>query len=77
LQRKLQTILDRYTNKYFIYLLTNIAKINKLKNTLRKEPTRDAFNKIKNYIRKKDIKDILNNLVNNKDDKLRILIIKK
>ena len=77
LQRKLQTILDKYTNKYFIYLLTNIAKINKLKNTLRKEPTRDAFNKIKSYIRKKDIKDILNNLVNNKDDKLRILLIKK
>ena len=77
LQRKLQTILDRFTNKYFIYLLNNIAKINKLKNTLRKEPTKDAFDKIKNYIRKKDIKDILKNIVRDKDDKLRILIIKK
>ena len=48
-----------------------------MKNTLRKEPTKDAFNKIRKYIRKKDIKDILNDLVNNKDDKLRILVIKK
>ena len=76
LQKKLQTILNKFTNKYFIYLLTNIAKINKLKNTLRKEPTKDAFNKIKNYIRKKDIKDTLNNIVHDKDDKLRILLLK-
>ena len=77
LRRKLQAILDRYVYKYFIYLLTNIAKFNILKKTLRKEPIKDAFDKIKNYIRRKDINNILKNIVYDKDDKNRILIIKK
>ena len=57
LRRKLYTILNRYTYKYFIYLLKNIAKFNILRKTLRKQPLKDAFDKIKNYIRKKDIKN--------------------
>ena len=77
LRRKLETTLNRYTFKYFIYLFDNIAKFNKLKNALRKEPTRDAFNKIKNYIRRENIKEILTEIVKDKDDKLRILLIKK
>ena len=77
LRRKLQSILNRYSTEYFIFLLKNIGKFNIMKNTLRKVTTKDALKKIKNYIRNIDIKNILNNLVKEKDDKLRILIIKK
>ena len=75
--KKLQCTLNKYSNKYFIYLLNNIAKINKLKNTLKKKPNEIAFNEIKDYARKKNIKDLLNNAVNNKNDKYNILLLKK
>ena len=77
LRRKLQTILNRYSTKYFVYLLTNIAKINKLKNTLRKEPTKDAFDKIRKYIRKRNIKKTLKIIVEVKDDKLRTILLRE
>ena len=77
LRRKLQVTLDRYSTKYLVYLLTNIAKINRLKNILRKEPVRDAFNKIKKYIRKKTIKKTMKIIVNVKDDKYKILLLKE
>ena len=77
LRRKLYTILNRYTYKYFIYLLKNIAKLNILRKTLRKQPLKDAFDKIKNYIRKKDIKNSLNIIVKDKDDTLRKLLLRE
>ena len=77
LRRKLQVTLDRYSTKYLVYLLTNIAKINRLKNILRKEPIRDAFNKIKKYIRKKTIKKTMTIIVNVKDDKYKKLLLKE
>ena len=77
LRRKLQTTLNKYSTKYFVYLLTNIAKINRLKNNLRKEPIIDAFNKIKNYIRRKNITKIMKIIVYVKDDKYKKLLLKE
>ena len=75
--KKLQCTLDKYSNKYFIYLLNNIAKLNLLKNTLKKKPNQIALDEIKEYIRKKDINDLLDNIVNNKNDKENSLLMKK
>ena len=75
--KKLQCTLNRYTNKYFIYLINNIAKLNQLKNALKKNPNQIALDEIKEYIRKNDIKDLLENIVNNKDDKYNNLLKKK
>ena len=77
LVKKLQCTLNRYSNKYFIYLLNNIAKINKLKNALKKKPNEIALEEIIEYIRKNDIMDLLENIVNNKNDKYNILLMKK
>ena len=77
LVKKLQGTLNRYSNKYFIYLLNNIAKINKLKNVLKKKPNQIAFDEIIEYIRKNDIMDILEDIINNQNDKYNILLKKK
>ena len=77
LVKKLQCTLNRYSNKYFIYLLNNIAKINKLKNALKKNPNQIAFEEIIEYIRKNDIMDILEDIINNQNDKYNILLKKK
>ena len=77
LVKKLQGTLNRYSNKYFIYLLNNIAKINKLKNALKKKPNQITFDEIIEYIRKNDIMDILEDIINNQNDKYNILLKKK
>ena len=77
LKRKMRINLDKYTNKYPTYIIKNIARFYKFKNILRKKPTKDALDKIKNYIRRKKIKNNLDNIVKDKDDNLRILLLKK
>ena len=77
LVKKLRGILDRYSNKYLIYLLKNIAKLNKVKNILKKKPNQIALDEIKDYIRKKNINDALNNIVPNKEKNENILLLKK
>ena len=77
LRRKLQTTLNRYTYKYITYIIKNLARLNKLKNILRKKPTKDALDRIKNYIRNKNIKNKLDNIVKDKDDHSKILLLKK
>ena len=77
LRRKLQTTLNRYTYKYITYIIKNLARLNKLKNILRKKPTKDALDKIRNYIRNKNIKNKLDNIVKDKDDHSKILLLKK
>ena len=66
IKKKITIYLNRYSTKYFIFLLKNIGKFNIMKNTLRKVTTKDALQNIKNYIRNIDIKNILNNLVKDK-----------
>ena len=75
--KKLQCTLDKYKNKYFIYLLNNIAKINKLKNTLKKKPNQTALNELKEYCRKYDIHYLLENILINQNDKYNNLLMKK
>ena len=75
--KKLQCTLDKYINKYFIYLLNNIAKLNILKNTLKKKPNQIAMDEIREYIRKNDIVDLLENITNNENDKYNNLLKKK
>jgi len=75
--KKLQCTLDKYTNKYFIYLLNNIAKLNKLKNTLKKKPNQTALNELKEYCRKYDIHYLLENILTNQNDKNKDLLKKK
>ena len=77
LRRKLQVTLDRYSYKYITYLIKNIARINKLKNILRKAPNRDAFDKISKYIRTKTIKKTMKIIVEVKDDKYKELLLRE
>ena len=77
LRRKLQVTLDRYSYKYITYIIKNIARINKLKNILRKAPNRDALDKISKYIRTKTIKKVMKIIVEVKDDKYKLLLLRE
>ena len=75
--KKLQSTLNKYSYKYFVYLFSNIAKLNKLKNALKKKPNQMALDELKEYIRKYNINYLLENILVNQNDTYNKLLLKK
>ena len=74
---KFRDLLERLAKKKLLNTINNISKLNKLKNALKHRPNQDALDAIKRAALMDLIKQYLFNIVNNKDNKIRKLLLRK
>ena len=76
LRKKFAKYLDKLAKKYVVYIINNLAKVNELKNTLKRKPFYDFLDNLYDKGRYNSIKDLLTKFLPKQDEHLKDYLLK-